>query len=111
MDGGNFGAPPKPANRRPLPQARSAAVGYEIVFPKRPAAAGAVSALFGLLRGVWERGGETAGDAYAAGARVVLDRKEALEDLNAERRHRARAGSERPTLDAPAVQNDIKSGS
>lgn len=82
---------PGSAKRRALPQARSASAPYEIVFPKKPPASSAIKALFGFLRDAWGRGGDTVGDAYAAGARVVLDRKEALEDLNAERRHRPAA--------------------
>ncbi|GLK76722.1 hypothetical protein GCM10008171_19760 [Methylopila jiangsuensis] len=83
--------PPAPgaAKRRTLPQGRSPA--YEIDFPKRPRGASTLKALFGALREAWSRGGDAVGDAYASGARVVLDRKEALEDLNAERRHGSRA--------------------
>lgn len=77
------------AKRRALPQGRSPA--YEIDFPKRPKGTSTVSALFGALKQAWSRGGDAVGDAYASGARVVLDRKEALEDLNAERRHGLRA--------------------
>ena len=89
----------KPAERRHLPPVRPSQDRYEVVFPRKPPAVSALSALFGALRGVVARGGEAIGDAYAAGARVVLERKEALEDLNAERRH---GGSGPARLPAPA---------
>ncbi|MFC3692326.1 hypothetical protein [Chenggangzhangella methanolivorans] len=81
------------AKRRALPQGRAASQAFEIDFPKRPKGASAISALFGVFRDAWSRGGDAVGDAYASGARVVLDRKEALEDLNAERRHKPAAAT------------------
>ncbi len=93
--------PPNSSERRALPQARPADARYEIVFPRRPPAASLISGVFSALKGAFSRGGEAVGDAYAAGARVVLERKEALEDLNAERRQGARRGA--APADAPRI--------
>ncbi|MFD1702537.1 hypothetical protein ACFSCV_05900 [Methylopila henanensis] len=78
-------AAPGAVKRRALPQGRSPS--YEIDFPRRPKGVSIIAALFGSLREAWSRGGEAVADAYASSARVVLDHKEALEDLAAERRH------------------------
>lgn len=85
---------PKPSERRPLPQARRPDSRFEITFPKRPAAAATIGGVFSVLREAFSRGGSAVGDAYAAGARVALERVEAIEDANAERRQRSRRPSD-----------------
>jgi len=52
------------------------------------------------LLGAWtERGARSLGGAYAQAARRILNERERLEDLRAERRHQLR---KQPTFPAPA---------
>ncbi|WP_020180188.1 hypothetical protein [Methylopila sp. M107] len=98
-------ASPKSSQRRALPQARPSDARYEIAFPKRPPAVSVIAGIFGALKQAFGKSGEAVGDAYAASARVVLDRKEALEDLAAERRHAGRVPA------AQVIESATRSGS
>jgi hypothetical protein len=68
---------------------------YQITFELRPSAKVALSSLFGVLKSYGERGGSALGDAYARVAGSILNEKERLEDLNAERRLRQRSHAAR----------------
>ncbi|GLK69012.1 hypothetical protein GCM10008179_26500 [Hansschlegelia plantiphila] len=85
---------------------------YEIVFRRRPVAASAAAGLIAALRRGLNWAGELASDAYAAGARSILEKKEAAEDLAAERRHRRAAAqpSVRPEIATPAPDARLVSG-
>jgi hypothetical protein len=78
---------------------------YEITFERRLAAKVALSSLLGALKSFGERGGSALGDAYARVAGSILNEKERLEDLNAERRARQRSQAARgPIASAPAAR-------
>lgn len=89
--------------RRALPAARSANKQYEIVFQRRSAGPSLVAGFFSALREGFGWAADRAYDAYAAGARGVIDRKEALEDRVAERRDRARRGAAESGSANPSV--------
>lgn len=92
---------PKPAApRRALPPARAANPQYEIVFRKTVSAGSLLRGLVDAARDGLSWGAGILGAAYAGGARVVLERFEAVEDAAAERRHRAHAAAHPPA--APA---------
>lgn len=46
----------------------------------------ALARLAAGVKRLWERGGESFGDAYAVAATAFLERRERIEDLNAERK-------------------------
>jgi hypothetical protein len=76
---------------------------FEITFELRPPAKVALSSLFSVLKSYGERAGSALGDAYARVAGSILNEKERLEDLNAERRIRPRSHAARgPASRAPA---------
>jgi hypothetical protein len=79
---------------------------YEIVFEARSSARDTLSGLVATLKSLGERGGAAIGDAYALAAGSFLNRKEWLEDLNAERRVRRRAQARPPgrtPVSVPAI--------
>lgn len=54
------------------------------------------------VKSLWQRGGEAIGDAYAVVATAFLERREQLEDRNAERKFHHHTSSRR----APAVARE-----
>lgn len=92
--------PLKSAARRPLPSARLPNPGYEIVFKMAPSRGSVLRGLLDAAGAGLSFGAGVLGSAYAAGARVVFERIEAVEDAAAERRHRERARAQ--TEDAAA---------
>ncbi|MFD1331465.1 hypothetical protein ACFQ4O_05575 [Methylopila musalis] len=77
--------------RRSRPPARLVNPRYEIDFRRRPSPSSLARGLASLVQGGLGRAGEVFGDAYAAAARVLLERKELVEDRRAERRDASRA--------------------
>lgn len=86
----------KAAARRPLPPARISNPNFEIVYKKTPDTRFLFRDFFAAVSGGLSWGGEILGAAYAAAARTAIERKEALEDLNAERRSAALAARKNP---------------
>lgn len=67
----------------------------EVVFDKR-----ALTGLLAELKTLSERSGSVLGDAYARAASSLLNGRERLEDLNAERRFRRRSKARPPSAGA-----------
>ncbi|MFC7054257.1 hypothetical protein ACFQI3_16310 [Hansschlegelia quercus] len=88
-----------PAARRPLPPARLSNPNFEIVHKRLPETQFLFRDLFAAVSGGLSWSAELLGAAYAGAARSALERKEALQDLNAERRAASRPAAR--THEAP----------
>ncbi len=91
----------KAAARRPVPPSRGLNPQYEIVFKRAPVPGSVIRDVFDAVGSGLSWGAKVLGTAYAAGARAALERIEAIEDVNAERRFRQRADIVSP----PAVDD------
>ena len=81
------------AARRPLPPARLSNPNFEIIHKRRPETRFLFRDLFAAVNGGLSWSAELLGAAYAGAARSALERKEALQDLNAERRAASRSAA------------------
>jgi hypothetical protein len=80
---------------------------YELTFEDRSSQRGSLSHLLNGLKALSTRGGSAIEGAYALAARAILQRKERLEDQNAERKFRQRSTAEQapPVRRARSIQS------